>query len=45
MGLADCINAGLVKILEKSFKHKLGPLPDTLQAGARVFLPFQSVSV
>ena len=44
MGLADCINlAGLAKILEKPFKRKLGPLPDTLQAGACVFLPFQNV--
>ena len=46
MGLADCINlAGLAKILEKPFKRKLGPLPDTLQAGACVFPPFQNVSV
>ncbi len=46
MGLADCINqAGLDKTLEKSFKRKLGPLPDTLQAGARIFLPFRSLSV
>ena len=46
MGLADCINyAGLVKTLEKSSKRKLGPFPDTLQAGACVFPPFQNVSV
>ncbi len=46
MGLADCINlAGLAKILEKQFKRKLGPLPDTLKAGACVFPPFQNVSV
>ena len=44
MGLADCINiAGLAKILEKPFKHKLGPLSDTLQAGACVFPTFQNV--
>ncbi len=41
MGLADCINqAGLVKTLEKSFKHKLVPSSDTLQAGSCVFPPF-----
>ena len=41
MGQADCINyAGLVETLEKSLKRKLGPLPDTLQAGACVFPPF-----
>ena len=35
MASADCINyAGIVKTLEKLFKRKLGPLPDTLQAGA-----------
>ncbi len=46
MGLADCINlVDLTKILEKPFKRKLGPLPDTLQAGACVFLPFQNVFV
>ncbi len=46
MGLADCINyAGLVKTLEKSFKRKLGPLPDTLQTGACIFPPFRSLSV
>ncbi len=34
IGFTDCINyAGLVKTLEKLFKRKLGPLPDTLQAG------------
>ncbi len=34
MGSADCVNyAGLVKTLEKLFKCKLGPLPDTMQAG------------
>ncbi len=38
MSSADCINyAGLVKILGKLFKRKLGPLPDTLQAGACIF--------
>ncbi len=37
MGFAHCINyAGLVKTLEKSFKRKLGPLPDTLQAATFV---------
>ena len=37
---ADCINyAGLVKTLETLFKRKLGPLPDTLQAGACIFPP------
>ena len=42
MGSADCIYyAGLVKTPEKLFKRKLGPLPDTLQAGACVFPPFQ----
>ena len=42
MGSTDCINyAGLVKTPEKLFKRKLGPLPDTLQAGACVFPPFQ----
>ncbi len=46
MGLADCINlAGLAKMLEKPFRRKLGPLPDTLQAGARVFPPSQNVYV
>ncbi len=41
MGSADCINyAGLVETLEKFFKRKLGPLPDTLQAGACIFPPF-----
>ncbi len=40
MGFAHCINyADLVKTLEK-FKRNLGPLPDTLQAGACVFPPF-----
>ncbi len=29
MGLADLDKAGLVKTPKKSFKHKLGPLPDT----------------
>ncbi len=44
MGLADCIDyARLVKPLEKSSRCKLGPLPDTLQAGACVFPPFQNV--
>ncbi len=44
MGLADCTNlADLAKILEKPFGRKLGPLPDTLQAGACVFPPFQNV--
>ena len=39
MGVADCLTqAGLVKIPQKSFKH---PLPDTLQAGACIFLPFR----
>ena len=42
MGSADCINyAGLVKTPGKLFKRKLGPLLDTLQAGACVFPPFQ----
>ena len=42
MGSADCLYyAGLVKTPEKLFKRKLGPLPDTLQAGACVFPPFQ----
>ncbi len=42
MGSADCINcAGLVKTLEKLFKSKTWPLPDTLQAGACIFPPFQ----
>ncbi len=46
MGLADCINlAGLAKILEKPVERKLGPLPDTLQAGTCVFPPFQNVHV
>ena len=41
MGSADCINcAGLVKTLEKLFRRKLGPLPDTLQAGDCVLPPF-----
>ena len=41
MGSTDCINyVGLVKTLEKLFKRKPGPLPDTLQAGACVFPPF-----
>ena len=31
---------GLVKTLEKSFKRKLGPFPDTLQAGACILPPF-----
>ncbi len=42
MGSADCrYYAGLVKTPEKLLKHTLGPLPDTLQAGACVFPPFQ----
>ncbi len=42
MGSADCLYyAGLVKTPEKLFKRKLGPLPDTLHAGACVFPPFQ----
>ena len=46
MGLADCINkAGLVEILEKSFKRKLGPLTDTLQADACIFPPLRSLTV
>ena len=41
MGSADCpYYAGLVKTTEKLFKRKLGPLPDTLQAGACIFPPF-----
>ncbi len=40
MGFEDCIYTGLVKTLEKLFIRKLGPLPDTLQAGACVFPPF-----
>ena len=31
----------LVETLKKLFKRKLGPLPDTLQAGACIFPPFQ----
>ncbi len=42
MGSADCLYyAGLVKTPEKLFKRTLGPLPDTLQAGACVFPPFE----
>ena len=45
MGLADCVNqSGLVKTLKKSLKGKLGPLLDTLQAGACIFPPFQRSS-
>ncbi len=41
MGFADCVNlAGLVITLERLFKRKLGPLPDSLQAGACIFPPF-----
>ncbi len=44
MGLADCINyVGIVKTLEKSFKRKLGPLQDTLQADACIFPSFRSL--
>ena len=50
MGVADClIQAGLVKVLQKSFKRQFGPLPDTLQAGACIFqlfpLPIQFLLV
>ena len=46
IGSADCINyAGLGKTLEKLFKRKLGPLPDTLQAGACIFPVFSYMSV
>ncbi len=42
MGSVDCIYyAGLVKTPKKLFKRELGPLPDTLQAGACVFPIFQ----
>ena len=41
MGSADYMYyAGLGKAPEKLFKRKLGPLPDTLQAGACIFPPF-----
>ncbi len=39
MGVADCINVDLDKILQKSSTHQ-GPLPDTMQAGACNFPPF-----
>ncbi len=41
MGSADCVHdAGLVETPNSCFKRKLGPLPDTLQAGAFAFPPF-----
>ncbi len=42
MGYADSkYYAGLVETPKVVFKHKPGPLSDTLQAGACVFPPFQ----
>ncbi len=38
MCITDCIiYVGLDKMLQKSFTCQFGPLPDTLQAGARIF--------
>ncbi len=43
MGSADYMYyAGLVKHQEGCFKCKIGPLSDTLQADACLFLPFQN---
>ena len=44
MGSADPKgHAGLVKTPEKLFKHKPGPLPDTLQAAPCIFPPWGPV--